>query len=156
MKLPPSEKILEAWSAIGSGRVRLLSQPEAESGEAEVLSSDSNKIYKLSWDGDMYRSNDAATIWQGYPGYPVLAVLMERGLLPLPTNITRILAPLNWNKLNKEFKRNYEQATAQAFKELKLDPQTIESIDNYKKETADILKTLTISLGRYRKPRKEK
>lgn len=75
-KLPPLQKIYEAWSALADGRV--------EMGEdtADVASSNGAKHYTVSWTEDTYSSNDNASYWQGYAGYPVLAVLMKQGKLP--------------------------------------------------------------------------
>ena len=69
-KLPPLEKVFEAYSAIADGRVAVDGQ------EARVRSSDGAKEYTVTWDGDVYASDDSTTYWQGYAGYPVLAVLL--------------------------------------------------------------------------------
>ena len=69
-KLPPEEKVYEAFSAIGDGRV------EMHDGFAVVRSSDGSRQYTVEWDGNKYTSDDSATFWQGYPGYPVIAVLL--------------------------------------------------------------------------------
>ncbi len=151
MKLPPLEKILEAWSAIGAGRIRLLSPPDADSGEALVDSSDASKSYMLSWDGHTYRSTDNATVWQAYPGYPVLALLMLQGLLPLPQEYAKLLASVNWHKLNKEARGNYAQAASEAFKALGLDEEKRAEILRKAEETYALLPSLDISVGRYRK-----
>ncbi|MBR2810229.1 MAG: hypothetical protein IKD69_02510, partial [Solobacterium sp.] len=74
-KMPPIVKIYEAFSAIADGRVAM------GEGHAEVLSSDRTKSYKVFWKGDQYSSDDNASRWQGYPGYPVIAVLMLQGRL---------------------------------------------------------------------------
>ena len=80
-KLPPIAKVYEAWSAVADGRVKL----HPDERRATVTSSNGEKEYTVSWDEDgaAYSSNDNATYWQGYAGYPVIAVLMEQGALPL-------------------------------------------------------------------------
>ena len=80
-KLPPIAKVYEAWSAVADGRVKL----HPDERRATVTSSNGEKEYTVSWDEDgaAYSSNDNATYWQGYAGYPVIAVLMEQGELPL-------------------------------------------------------------------------
>lgn len=83
-KLPPIEKIPEAWTAIADGHVRL----EPDAGRALVESSDEAKTYTVTFDGDTYTSNDNATYWQGYAGYPIIAVLMLRGRLPLDGSLS--------------------------------------------------------------------
>ena len=66
-KLPPVEKVYEAWTALVDDRYDL--SPEA----LIVRSSDGSKEYRVTWDDEgRYRSNDNATFWQGYAGYPVI------------------------------------------------------------------------------------
>lgn len=75
-RLPPIQKILEAYTAIVDNHVNLTEN------EAKVTSSNGAKTYTVSWENDVYHSNDNATYWQGYAGYPVIAVLMLQGKLP--------------------------------------------------------------------------
>ena len=72
-KLPPVEKIYEAWSAVADGRVAI----DEAARKATVVSSDRTREYTVSWsdDGSVYTSNDNATYWRGYAGYPVIAVM---------------------------------------------------------------------------------
>ena len=107
-KLPPLEKIYEAYSAIADGRVAL------EESAARVHSSDGTKEYVVTWDGDVYTSTDSATYWQGYAGYPVLAVLMLQGRLPLDRELAGRFAGIDWHALNAKHKRNYAAAAAEA------------------------------------------
>ena len=76
-KLPPAAKVYEAYSAIADKRVELHEQ------EAYVTSSDESKRYTVRFQDDVYSSNDNATIWQHYAGYPILAVLMLQKRLPV-------------------------------------------------------------------------
>ena len=94
MKMPPAEKILEAYSAIADKRIIM------HENSAEVSSSDGTKTYTVEWDGNTYASSDPATYWQGYPGYPVLAVLMKQGKLPLDEEAVASMAHIPWKKLN--------------------------------------------------------
>lgn len=146
-KLPPPEKILEAWSAIGSRRIKLLSPADAKSGEAILDSSDGSRSYHLAWDGENYMSTDNATVWQAYPGYPVLALLMLRGLLPLPLELASLLASVNWNRLNKEARGNYALAAREAFKKLDLSEETIDRINRAVAETYALLQNLDITVS---------
>ena len=107
-KLPPLEKIYEAYSAIADGRVAL-----GESA-ARVRSSDCAKEYTVTWNGNIYTSTDSATYWQGYAGYPVLAVLMLQGRLPLDRELAGRFAGIDWHALNAKHKRDYAAAAAAA------------------------------------------
>lgn len=107
-KLPPIEKIYEAYSAIADDRITM------HHDHAAVLSSDRSKQYTVTWDGNIYVSNDNATYWQGYAGYPVIAVLMKQDKLPLDMKTASRFAGINWAELNAKYKRNYAKAAAEA------------------------------------------
>lgn len=106
-KLPPIEKIPEAWTALADDRV--ISDGD---GRYSVRSSDGAKTYTVIYNAadDKYASNDSATFWQGYPGYPVLAVMMLQGKLPYNPMEAAKWRDINWNALNKKMKRNYAAA----------------------------------------------
>ena len=105
-KLPPREKIYEALSAIADDRV------EMKEMSAVVTSSNSEKQYLIRWNEDFSAviSNDNASKFQGYLGYPILAVMMCRDLLPVDRSVLQPLAGIDWNALNKRHKRNYAAA----------------------------------------------
>ena len=106
MKQPPIAKIYEALTSIASKRIKL------ESNEAIVYSSDNKKSYKVLWKDNLYTSNDNATFWQGYPGYPVIAVLLLQNKLFLDETVLTYLKDINWHELNEKYKRNYDKAVA--------------------------------------------
>lgn len=108
-KLPPIEKIYEAYSAIVDGRVAL------RAGKAAVRSSNGQREYTVTWDDNVYTSNDSATYWQGYAGYPVIAVLLLQGKLPLKRDIAARFRGVDWTELNARFKRDYAEAAAVVF-----------------------------------------
>lgn len=103
-KLPPLEKIYEAWTALADNRVKL------NEDSADVSSSDGEKEYKVRFYGDQYSSDDNATFWQGYPGYPVIAVLMLQGKLPYDKEEAELWKNINWTETNKKFKNKYAEA----------------------------------------------
>lgn len=109
-KMPPLVKIYEALGALGDGRVR-----EAGGAAAEVASSDRSKTYhvEVSAEGREISSNDNASYWQGYLGYPGVAVLLARGLLEARGETRRALAGIPWKELNRRFRNDYERTTAE-------------------------------------------
>lgn len=107
IKLPPMEKIYEAYSAIADGRVAMSEH------SAKVASSDRTKEYTVNWEEGTYYSNDNATYWQGYAGYPVLAVLMLQGKLELDLRIAELFKGINWKLLNEKHKSKYSKAAAE-------------------------------------------
>ena len=112
-KLPPVEKIYEAYTAIVDGRVIM------QEDRATVLSSGKEKEYTVTWKGNIYTSTDSATYWQGYAGYPVIAVLMLQGRLPFDVDIAQRFKGVNWAALNKMHKRDYEKAAEEVFESMK-------------------------------------
>lgn len=108
-KKPPVAKIYEAISAVADGRVRVTAP-----GAATVVSSAGDKSYDVTWsdDGATITSNDNASYWQGYAGYPIVAVLMTLGRLRVDDNIVPLLAGVDWHDLNERFRRDYDAAVA--------------------------------------------
>ena len=115
-KLPPVEKVYEAWTAIVDKRVSLFEN------YALVSSSDGTKQYTVRFNGDNYSSDDNATFWQGYPGYPVIAVLMIQGKLPFDQKEAELFKNINWTELNKKHKNKYSEAVAEIESERNIDP----------------------------------
>jgi hypothetical protein len=106
-KSPPKAKIYEALSAVADGRVKPVG------GEiAEVVSSDGTKTYHVEWSPDLNRitSNDNASYWQGYMGYPIIAVLIVLGKLDYKTKVADVLAGVPWKQINRQFRNDYAKA----------------------------------------------
>lgn len=118
-KMPPIQKILEAYTAIVDKHVEL------KNNEALVTSSNGAKTYTVSWDNDIYHSNDNATYWQGYAGYPIIAVLMLQGKIPFDQKLADNFASVNWNEVNAKFKRNYAKAASEVIKKKGLDEKEV-------------------------------
>lgn len=112
--MPPKAKVYEAFSAVADGCVVL------GDNEATVTSSNGEKTYKVRWSPDLsaFSSSDSASVWQGYTGYPIIAVLLQLGILHSESQVTGLLAGINWNELNKKFKRDYDKAVASVLERL--------------------------------------
>ncbi|HLI79413.1 MAG TPA: hypothetical protein VKV03_05490 [Candidatus Binataceae bacterium] len=110
-KMPPPIKIYEALGAIGDGRVRL-----EDEHRALVTSSEGDKTYEVEIAGDARReisSNDNASYWQGYLGYPAVAVLLVRGLYRPPANVIDALAGIPWKEINRRYQNDYDATIAE-------------------------------------------
>ena len=112
MKLPPEEKILEAYTAIADERITM------SEDHAEVLSSDRQKAYTVRWNGTTFASSDPATYWQSYPGYPVIAVLILQGRIPADPELMEHMKGIPWKQLNDAHKRNYKAAAEEALEKI--------------------------------------
>ncbi|MBN2283824.1 MAG: hypothetical protein JXO48_08030 [Deltaproteobacteria bacterium] len=107
-KMPPKAKVYEALSALADERVAITGPTSAQ-----VESSSRNRTYDVTWSEDLREitSNDNASYWQGYMGYPIIAVLMKLGRLPFDDRIAGMLAGVPWKAINDRFKRDYDRAT---------------------------------------------
>ena len=124
-KLPPRAKVFEAFTAVADGRVRLTG-----SGSATVVSSGGDKTYDVEWSEDdrTVTANDNASYWQGYLGYPIVAVLLARGELHAAEVAVAALAGVPWHQLNQRHKRDYDAAVAHVLGELPAgDAATVET-----------------------------
>ena len=108
-KMPPIAKVYEALGAIGDGRVKLL-----DTNRAEVKSSDGAKNYTVLTSDDCrtIAANDNASFWQGYLGYPAIAVLIARKVLTAGRNAIDALRDVAWKELNKKTRNDYAKTIA--------------------------------------------
>ena len=109
MKQPPLAKVYEALSAIADQRIKM------EADHALVTSSNYSKTYTVKFSEKQYSSNDNATYWQHYAGYPIIAVLIKQGKIQIPENEKDLLTEfknINWKKLNTHYKKKYDKAIA--------------------------------------------
>jgi hypothetical protein len=124
-KLPPMAKIYEALSAVADGRVTFVSETSAE-----VASSSRDKTYRVSWREDFTQitSNDNASHWQGYLGYPIIAVLLAAGRLDLNRDIAQHLAGIPWKIVNRQFRNDYDRAVESVLLDLKDNDVDVQAI----------------------------
>ncbi len=141
-KLPPIQKIYEAYSALADDRFDL--HPES----ATVDSSDGTKTYTVTWQDDLYRSDDNATYWQGYVGYPVILVLLLQGRLPYDSEVAGWFANIPWKALNERHKRDYDAALAEAFVLAELSEEQVARAEALATEDYEALANLDIKVGR--------
>mgnify|MGYP001772501258 CR=1 FL=1 len=133
---PPRIKILEAAGSIADGRVKIL-RDEASRVEAIVGSSLGDRSYRvvLSIAGPkavMASSDDNGTRFRGYIGYPIVAVMMLKGLLPRDPVVEEALRGVQWRVLNERFK-SYERVLEEVFKsvESRLGRGVVERVKAY-------------------------
>jgi hypothetical protein len=109
-KMPPLIKVYEAMGAVGDGRARIIDQ-----AYALVTSSDGSKTYSvyLGDSGRAIASDDNASRWQGYVGYPPIAVLIQRGVLKVPANVCDALAEIPWKEINRRNRNDYSKTLAE-------------------------------------------
>lgn len=136
MNLPPIEKIPEAYTAIIDNRITMYDN------YAIVKSSSGNKEYLIKWNDNLYYSNDNSTYWQGYPGYPIITILMLQNKLPYNKDIALYFKDVNWNELNKKNKRDYHKSVENILKDVTDKKKIYNEIDKVYEE----IKNLNIEL----------
>ena len=102
---PPRIKVLEAAGAIGDNRVKVLSETAAT-----VVSSLGDREYKvvvISEGNNVYRaySNDNGTLYRGYVGYPIIAFLILKGILPIDNDVVKAMTGIPWKELNEKYQK---------------------------------------------------
>jgi len=101
MKNIKRAKIYEALTAVANNSVIMFDN------KAEVFSSNKSKKYIVEWNANEYSSNDNATYWQGYPGYPIIAVLLVNNIIEYNKDILIYFKDIEWKKINTKFKNDY-------------------------------------------------
>ena len=125
LRAPPRIKVLEALGAIADERVKLLSDRKAR-----VVSSDGSREYSVYVDLDrgVAYSSDNGTKYRGYVGYPIIAFLMLRGVLPYDPDIAKAMKGVPWRMLNERYKRYsiVESIVKERARKMGVDPSYID------------------------------
>jgi len=152
-KMPPLVKVYEALGAVGDGRVRI-----EDERRATVTSSDGSKTYEVetSADGREIASNDNASYWQGYVGYPAIAVLIARGFYRAPANVIDALAGVAWKELNRKNKNDWAAAIAEVDNELERAGHDPDAVRSEAEAVLGFLRTLRPVRGKRTVPTSEK
>ncbi len=116
---PPRIKVLEALGSIADGRVEIV-EDNGKLVKARVKSSSGERSYNVIIDLESKRvySSDNGTIHRGYVGYPIIAVLMLKGVLPFEEKYAEALKGIPWKTLNETYKK-YSVVEEIAFKQAK-------------------------------------
>ncbi|RLE66692.1 MAG: hypothetical protein DRJ38_01010 [Thermoprotei archaeon] len=136
-KKPPRIKVLEALGCIADRRIELISDYEAK-----VVSSTGERTYIVKWNGGKaIFSNDNGSIYRGYLGYPSIAFLMLKGLLPFNKRIAEGLKGIPWKRLNEKYKK-YWIVESIIKRQLKRRGISEEEVENFIKEVLTAIKKL--------------
>lgn len=141
-KLPPIEKIYEAYSVLADDRINI------EGNVAHVRSSNGTRKYRVEWERNIYSSTDNGTYWQGYPGYPIVAVLLHEKKIMFDESVITYFSEIDWNDLNIKYKRNYRAAVWEIFKQKKLSDKQIEKVENVTQHIFEQLQRMNIKVVR--------
>jgi hypothetical protein len=105
-KLPPIIKVYEALGCIADGRIKI-----EDNNTAKIYSSSGNKFYTVTYDPDQYAimCNDNGSYWQGYLGYPAIAFLLIKNIIPYSPTSTELLKDIKWKDINQNFKNDFSK-----------------------------------------------
>jgi hypothetical protein len=135
-KMPPIAKIYEAFSVIADNRIKV------DENRAIITSSNQKKEYTVTWNETEISSNDNATFWLNYPGYPILAVWLKTNKISYQQEVIKYFKKINWHEINKKNKRNYEKGINDVLNQLaeqNVDTETIEQeVDRIYKEIENL------------------
>lgn len=139
--MPPVAKVYEALSAVVDGRVKLTNGTSAEVG-----SSSGSKAYVVRWSEDLasFTSNDNASYFVGYLGYPIIAVLLDQGKLKYDYATAAHLGNVPWKQLNDKFKRDYDKAVNYALSCAEAKGADVQAIRRMVEQIYDDLQNLRI------------
>ncbi len=137
LSLPPKIKILEALGSIADKRFKIIDE-----NKIEMLSSNLDKKYIVIIKDNKVYSNDNGTIYKKYIGYPIIAFLMLKGILPFNQKISDALKGIKWKQLNEKYK-SYEKVEKIIKNKIKMLVSEKE-IDEYVNKIFEKLKTLEL------------
>ncbi|MEM5870709.1 MAG: hypothetical protein QW758_02010 [Candidatus Aenigmatarchaeota archaeon] len=136
-KIPPKVKIYEALGCIADNHVEFISEKEAI-----VTSSEGNRKYYVTFDLDknFINSDDNGSKFKGYLGYPSIAILMLKGILPFDKRISDALKGIKWKRLNDKFK-DYNKTIEEALRIAKERGVDEKDIENFVSQVMDEIKS---------------
>lgn len=139
-KHPPVPKIYEALGTVVDGRIEL------NGDTAKVFSSSGQKFYEVQYDPaeNAIMANDNASYWQGYLGYPAIAMLFKLGVLEYKPEMAELLKGIAWKDLNQKFKNNFEKTVAHI--EESMSDEDREKLHAYTSQIDKDIKKLNLSL----------
>jgi hypothetical protein len=137
---PPIIKIYEALGSVADDRIVL------SGNTAQVYSSSGNKYYDVSYDPEhtAIMSNDNASYWKGYLGYPAIAVLFKLGVLTYKPELADLLKEIAWKDINQQFKNDFDKTLVYIESHMSLEDK--KALANYVHEIDQKIKELDLDL----------
>lgn len=140
LKLPPRIKVLEALSAVCGGRVKVINDKFCR-----VISSDGTRTYNVYVDIEnrVAYSDDNGTKFRRYVGYPIIAFLMHKNIIPIDEDVGKIIKDVKWRELNERYKK-YDLVMNEIYKMLNIYGIDRKHVDDYINNVLEILKKLKL------------
>jgi len=108
-KPPHISKVYEALSAIADKRIELV-----DDNTAHCTSTSRGKFYTITYDPQTssIMSNDNTAYFTKSVSYPILALLILKGVLSYNTTLLPPLKNIPWKDLNQKHKNDYDKSIA--------------------------------------------
>lgn len=133
--MPPTVRIYEALGAIGDNRI------EIDGNSGKLYSSSRGKYYTITYNpekNEIY-ANDNASFFAGYLGYPAIAFILKKGIIPYNKDTAEALAGIAWKDINQKNKNDFARTMVEVEKVLEIKGFTSSVVE---KEINTILKNL--------------
>ena len=105
--LPPHiSKIYEALTAIADKRIEKVSE-----NKARITSSSRGKYYTITYDPttSSIMSNDNTAYYTGSISYPMIALLMLKGVIDYDKSLLNPLSKIVWKDIMQKYKNDYDK-----------------------------------------------
>ena len=106
----------------------------------------------FSADGREISSNDNASYWQGYLGYPGIAAMLACGRLQVSAASPQTLSGIPWKKLNQSFKNDYDRTLDEVARLVEKRGGEIGAVRADVRGILEALETLALTRGVRRRP----
>lgn len=109
-KLPPKIKIYEALWTIADDRLEIF---WPNKNEGKCYSSSWNKYYVIKYDEstNAIMTNDNGSYWKWYLGYPAIAFLMKKWIIPYNLQYSEALQGIARKDINQKFANDFDKTT---------------------------------------------
>ena len=138
---PPIAKVYEALGTIADYRL------EIKGNKAKVYSSTKSKFYNIEYTSEKNEisCNDNASFYVGYLGYPAIAFLMQKSILPFNESFAKSLKGIPWKDLNQKNNNNFDKTVEDINYNLKQRRQPFEEIETFAKTVIAKIKELKLN-----------
>lgn len=152
-KMPPMVKVYEAIGALGDERVKVKDETHAI-----IISSEGDKAYEVETSPDLHEvsSNDNASYWQGYLGYPGIAVLLARRLYRPRPKTVEALSGIPWKEINRRFRNDYTKTLGDVAHRIRERGDDPDSVKAEAEAIMEALKKLAPVRGKRKRPPTER
>lgn len=124
--LPPHiSKIYEALTAIADNRIEMVGE-----NEAKITSSSRGKFYTITYDPttSSIMSNDNTAYYTGSISYPMIALLMLKGVINYDKSLLAPLSNIVWKDVMQKYKNDYDKGIEHVLNDLSVKGINIEEM----------------------------